>query len=468
MIRRKLSTCFSNADFRHLRRMGIEATLLAGPTQSRPVRANLFSTISFDPLNSHCLVGTEMTSSHPKNISVWKDVPLGPRDPILGITEAFKADVSPSKINLGVGAYRDDSGKPFVLKCVKGAEQLIPQEYPDKEYLEISGLKEFKEASALLAYGSSVSLEQVAICQSLSGTGALRLGGIFLSKFHQHLGKDIYVPSPTWGNHPNIFRDSGLVVKSYRYWNPQTNGLDLNGMLGDLEKAPPNSIVLLHACAHNPTGVDPTFEEWQEIHSVIRKKSHTAFFDMAYQGFATGDIAKDAQAVRYFVEKMTPVLLAQSYAKNMGLYGERIGALTVPCQSKEEAESVLSQLRMIARTMYSNPPIHGARIVSLVLNRPELRSMWEEEVSLMANRIIQTRSSLRSELEKLGSALYWSHITRQIGMFCYTGLDADQVARLTADYHVYLTKDGRISMAGVNSSNVGRLAKAIHDVTKSQ
>ena len=273
------------------------------------------------------------------------------------------------------------------------------------------------------------------------------------------------MPTPTWGNHPNIVRDSQLTSASYRYFDQKTNGLDLAGMLDDLGRAPDGSIILFHSCAHNPTGVDPKQEEWHQIAKVIKEKGHFSFFDMAYQGFATGDCDTDAQAVRYFVSENLPVMLAQSYAKNMGLYGERIGALSVVCKSSEEGERVTSQLKIIIRPMFSNPPIHGARIVATVLQDPALKSMWHKEVKDMADRIIGVRSKLKGELEKLGSKLDWSHITNQIGMFCYTGLNSIQVERLTKEFHIYLTKDGRISLAGINSSNVEYLAKAMHKAT---
>lgn len=394
----------------------------------------------------------------------WSHVPLGPRDPILGITEAFLADTCPDKINLGVGAYRDDKGKPYVLECVKKAEERLSSVFPEKEYLDISGLKDFNNLSAKLAYGPKLDLSTTAVTQSLSGTGALRLGGVFLSRFAAK--KTIYLPTPTWGNHGPIFKDSGLSTQSYRYWDVKTNGLDLSGMLEDIKKAEDGAIILLHACAHNPTGVDPRPEQWEEILSVMQSKGQTAFFDMAYQGFASGYPEKDAFAVRLFVEKGMPVVLAQSYAKNFGLYGERIGAFSVVCKESDEAAAVLSQLKIVARPMYSNPPVHGARIVSIVLKDEELKQLWLKEVKLMADRIISMRTSLRKEIEALGSSQKWNHITDQIGMFCYTGLKPEQVARLTNDFHVYLTKDGRISMAGVHSANVKRLAEAMHAVTK--
>lgn len=399
--------------------------------------------------------------------SVWAKVPQGPPDAILGITEAYKADSHPSKINLGVGAYRDDMGKPYVLESIRQAEVQLGQRYPDKEYAGIAGLPEFTKLSAKLAFGENspaLAENRVVVAQSISGTGALRLGAAFLDRFYPG-NRVVYLPTPTWGNHGPIFRDAKLEARSYRYFDKDTNGLDLNGMLEDLRAAPPKSIILLHACAHNPTGVDPRIEEWKQIEMVIKELEHFVFFDMAYQGFASGFPDRDAWAVRYFIEKGHNPIVAQSYAKNMGLYGERVGAISILCHDSSERERVESQLKIIIRPMYSNPPIHGARLVASVLGNKELEGLWLKEVKMMADRINSMRHALRTELEALGSKLPWQHITDQIGMFCYTGLKAEQVERLTKEFHVYLTKDGRISIAGINSSNVKYLAQAIHKVT---
>lgn len=346
----------------------------------------------------------------------------------------------------------------------------MEQKYQDKEYAGIAGIPEFTKVSAELAYGldSPVLKDQrLAISQSISGTGALRIGGEFLARFHPGPRK-IFLPVPTWGNHGPIFKDSGLQVDSYRYFDPKTNGLDFAGFKEDLAtKIPEGSIVLLHACAHNPTGVDPTPEQWSEISQICSKRSLFPFFDMAYQGFASGNPEKDAQAVRTFVKDGHPLLLAQSYAKNFGLYGERVGAISAVCASPHEAAAVASQLKIVIRPMYSNPPIHGARIVSTVLKSPDLTAEWSREVNSMAQRIISMRSKLRTLLEsKYNSSLPWNHITDQIGMFCFTGLKADQVAKLTQNHHIYLTKDGRISIAGINDKNIDHLAHSIHQVTK--
>ncbi|KAJ1678245.1 aspartate transaminase aat1, partial [Spiromyces aspiralis] len=392
-----------------------------------------------------------------------------PPDPILGVTEAFKKDSDPNKINLGVGAYRDDSGKPYVLPSVREAERRIAARNFDKEYLPITGLASFTSAAIDLAYGSAskpIADKRVAVTQSISGTGALRIGGAFFQRFFPG-AKKIYLPTPSWGNHGAVFRDSGLEVGSYRYFDRRTNGLDLAGMLEDIRALPKGSVVLLHACAHNPTGVDPTPEQWDQILAVFRERDHFAFFDMAYQGFASGDADRDAHSLRSFVAAGHPLVLAQSFAKNMGLYGERVGSFSVVCADTAEKDRVASQIKILVRPMFSNPPINGARIASEILNSPDLRAQWLGEVKGMADRIISMRDKLKNYLvNDFGSKHNWDHITNQIGMFCFTGLTPDQVQRLRNNHHVYLTNDGRVSIAGISSSNVKYLAQSIHEVTK--
>ncbi|KAF4313718.1 Aspartate aminotransferase, mitochondrial [Botryosphaeria dothidea] len=399
--------------------------------------------------------------------SAWAKVPQGPPDAILGITEAFKADSHPQKINLGVGAYRDDQGKPYVLPSVKSAEKKVVESNLDKEYAGITGVPDFTTAAAKLAYGAdsqAIKDGRIAITQSISGTGALRIGGAFLQR-HYPNAKTIYIPTPSWANHKAVFSDSGLEVKTYRYYNKDTIGLDFEGMIEDIKNLPKNSIVLLHACAHNPTGVDPTEEQWRAISDAVKAGDHFPFFDMAYQGFASGDTTKDAYALRYFVEQGHLPVLAQSFAKNMGLYGERVGAFSVVTESAEEKKRVDSQIKILVRPMYSNPPIHGARIASTLLNDPALNKQWLGEVKGMADRIIKMRALLKQNLEQLGSKHDWSHITNQIGMFAYTGLKPEQMDALAKEHSVYATKDGRISVAGITSGNVKRLAESIYKIT---
>jgi len=392
---------------------------------------------------------------------------MGPPDAILGVTEAFKRDTNPKKMNLGVGAYRDDAGKPYVLPSVRQAEKIVAEKNLDKEYLGITGLPAFTQAAAELAFDAKnpmLAEGRNVTVQGVSGTGSLTIGGYFLGKFHEC--KDIYLPTPSWGNHTPIFKNSGLNVKSYRYYDPSNCGFDSAGAYDDLNAIPEGSIVVFHACAHNPTGVDPRPEQWQEMSAICAKRNLLPYFDMAYQGFASGDIDRDAYAVRHFVEQGHNILLSQSFAKNMGLYGERVGGFTVVCANPDEKARVESQLKIIIRPLYSNPPCNGARIASTILTDEALRAQWLGEVKGMADRIISMRTQLRDNLAKEGSTHDWSHITDQIGMFCFTGLKPEQVAKLTSEHSVYLTKDGRISVAGVSSNNVEYLAHAIHQVTK--
>lgn len=397
----------------------------------------------------------------------WGNVEMGPPDAILGVTEAFKRDTNPKKMNLGVGAYRDDAGKPYVLPSVRLAEKIVAEKNLDKEYLGITGLPAFTQAAAELAFDAKnpmLAEGRNVTVQGVSGTGSLTIGGYFLGKFHEC--KDIYLPTPSWGNHTPIFKNSGLNVKSYRYYDPSNCGFDSAGAFDDLNAIPEGSIVVFHACAHNPTGVDPRPEQWQEMSAICAKRNLLPYFDMAYQGFASGDIDRDAYAVRHFVDQGHNILLSQSFAKNMGLYGERVGGFTVVCANPDEKARVESQLKIIIRPLYSNPPCNGARIASTILTDEALRSQWLGEVKGMADRIISMRTQLRDNLAKEGSTHDWSHITDQIGMFCFTGLKPEQVAKLTSEHSVYLTKDGRISVAGVSSNNVEYLAHAIHQVTK--
>jgi len=389
-----------------------------------------------------------------------------PKDPILGISDAFKADPDPIKMNLGVGAYRDDNGKPVVLDCVREAERRIMGNH-NMEYLPIGGFADFCDHSVKLAYGmdaACIAEGRVASVQSLSGTGSCRLMADFMHRFKPEA--KIYIPVPTWSNHHNIFADANVQEVKYRYYKPETRGLDFEGFMQDIKDAPKGSFFMLHACAHNPTGVDPTREQWQEISSVMKEKGHFPFFDMAYQGFASGDAVKDAQAIGIFLKDGHELGCSQSYAKNMGLYGQRTGVFSIVTNNKHHTSPVASQMRMIARPMYSNPPLHGALIVSTVLGTPELKTQWYGEVKGMADRIISMRSKLRTALEATGSTLPWNHVTEQIGMFCFSGMTGEMVDKLAQDYHIYMTRNGRISMAGVTSGTVDRLAMAMHAVTK--
>lgn len=400
--------------------------------------------------------------------SWWTGVEMGPPDPILGVTEAFKKDTNPKKMNLGVGAYRDDNGKPYVLSSVRKAEEIMRSKNLDMEYSTIVGVPEFNKAAINLALGEGNPWVKEGLnvtSQAISGTGALRIGANFLAKFFPGV-KEIHFPSPTWGNHIPIFNHAGIPHKFYRYYDKNTCGMDFAGAIEDISKIPEKSMILLHACAHNPTGVDPKPEQWAEMSDVIKKRNLYVFFDMAYQGFATGDIDGDASAVRMFLNEGHKICLSQSFAKNMGLYGQRAGAYSIICADKDEAARVMSQLKIIIRPIYSNPPIHGARIAATIMNDKDLYAEWLKDVKGMADRIISMRTKLQDGLKREGSSKNWQHIVDQIGMFCYTGMTADQVANIIKNFSVYLTKDGRISMAGVTSHNVDYLAHAIHQVTK--
>jgi len=322
-----------------------------------------------------------------------------------------------------------------------------------------------------LAYGEDsqpIKNKSIAAVQALSGTGALRLAGDFLKRFTFPAStmQTIYLPDPTWGNHNNIFTDAGLKLAKYRYYEPATRGLNIGGMLEDIRKAPRNSTFLFHACAHNPTGVDPKPHQWAEISKACKEMDHFVLVDSAYQGFASGDTVADALSLRQFVKDGHKIALAQSFSKNFGLYGHRVGCLSMITENADEAKRVESQLKIIARPMYSNPPIHGARIISIILDDPDLALQWRKDVKQMADRIILMRKLLKDNLKTLGSTLKWDHITDQIGMFCYSGLTPEQVDRLANEFHIYLTRNGRISMAGVITKDIRYLAESIHAVTK--
>lgn len=436
------------------------------------VYTNLALALLFAP-TAHLTTAFAMETSPTKKLKLSAylgSIPEGPPDAILGIAEAFKSCTDEKKVNVCVGAYRDSNGKPWILPSVRKAEErLLADPSANKEYAPIAGDAAYVGLALGFAYGADADLTNVAGVQSLSGTGACRIGGHFLSKFvPKPEGLDavpIYIPSPTWGNHIAIFREAGMDVRRYRYYDSKTNRLDYDGLVEDLKDAPDGSVILLHACAHNPTGCDPTMDQWKEISNVVKSKSHHVFFDSAYQGFASGDAEADAAALRYFVAEGHNVVLAQSFAKNFGLYGERTGTLSVLCNSAEEKSAVMSQLKLIIRPMYSSPPIHGSSIVKTVLTDEELTAEYYDNCSEMANRILAMRGKLVKVLKDVGSTHDWSHVTEQIGMFAFTGMSSDMCDELTSKYSIFLTKDGRISLAGLNDGNIEYVAKAVHAVT---
>ncbi|KAG8923935.1 Aspartate aminotransferase, cytoplasmic [Tulasnella sp. 417] len=386
------------------------------------------------------------------SIQVWQSVPLAPPDSIFKLTAAYKTDTDPRKVNLGVGAYRDDNNKPWILPSIKEAnKRLLSDESLDHEYLPILGLPEYTAAAAkLMLSGDSPAIREgrAVSAQTISGTGANHLGALFLSKFYQWNGPPtVYLSNPTWANHHQIFKNVGIQPVEYAYYDPKTIGLDFVGMKEAISSAVPRSVFLLHACAHNPTGVDPTPEQWAELADLFIEKGHYAFFDCAYQGFASGDLAKDGEA---------------SFAKNAGLYGERVGALHVLAATKDEADRVRSQLSILQRSEISNPPAYGARLIALLLNDEQLLEQWKEDIKTMAYRIIDMRKQLHhiltNELQTPGN---WDHIVSQIGMFSFTGITPAQANAIIEKAHVYMTGNGRISMAGLNSKNIRYFAESL-------
>eukprot|EP01086_Lenisia_limosa_P006116 TRINITY_DN2471_c0_g1_i1.p1 TRINITY_DN2471_c0_g1~~TRINITY_DN2471_c0_g1_i1.p1 ORF type:complete len:432 (-),score=134.42 TRINITY_DN2471_c0_g1_i1:194-1420(-) len=395
----------------------------------------------------------------------FENIKEAPADPILGLTQAYKADKHPDALNLGVGAYRDSNAKPWPLPVVLEAERRLADTQHVHEYLPISGFDAFNHASARFCLGPdhpSIVNKRYAALQALSGTGSLRVAAMSLKRF---CGMNkIFIPNPTWGNHKKIFAEAGLEVNQYVYLEEGRPRLDFEGMCESLRKMPRKSIVLLHACAHNPTGVDPNKEQWRIILDIVRENGLFPMFDSAYQGFATGDPDEDAFAVRLFAQANLDMFVCQSYSKNFGLYCQRAGCLLVLSSTPEACKAMASNIKLVIRPMYSNPPAHGARIVELVLNDPALLAQWKGELLEMANRIKDMRVVLKKELDANSCPGNWDHIINQIGMFSFTGLSAVQVQHLTSDHHIYLTKDGRISMAGLNDKTCKYLANAMKDV----
>jgi len=367
--------------------------------------------------------------------SLFADVEFAPPIQVFQLTTQCNEDPSEKKINLGVGAYRDDNGAPYVLPVVRSIEaQMAIDPLLNHEYLPVLGLQDFRDAAVRLLLGcdSMAILEnRTAGIQCLSGTGALCIGAEFLKKYYNKRENDtaVYVSDPTWGNHYGIFRKAGFkTLKTYRYWNQESKDLHITGMLEDLRNAPAYSVVVLHSCAHNPTGVDPDVEQWKQIAQVCKERNLFPFFDCAYQGFASGDPDADAWSVRYFVEQGFELLASQSFSKNFGLYNERAGNLTVVLRNPSVVSASLSQIQMIVRQIYSNPPNHGARIVATALNNLAFRQEWFDNIRTMSGRIKEMREALYSKLRLKGVPGSWVHVIDQIGMFCYTGLSGEKSA----------------------------------------
>jgi aromatic-amino-acid transaminase len=397
-------------------------------------------------------------------MSMFSAVEMAPRDPILGLNEQFNADTNPNKVNLGVGVYFDDNGKLPLLQCVQTAEKTMMDKPTARGYLPIDGIAAYDAAVKSLVFGAEsepVKSGRVATVQGIGGTGGLKIGADFLKKLNP--AAKVLISDPSWENHRALFTSAGFTVESYRYYDAAKRGVDFEGMLADISAAPAGTIILLHACCHNPTGYDITAAQWDQVIAAIKAKNLVTFLDMAYQGFGHG-IQEDGAVIGKFVAAGLDFFVSTSFSKSFSLYGERVGALSVLCTSKEEADRVLSQLKIVIRTNYSNPPIHGGAVVAAVLNNPELRALWEKELGEMRVRIKQMRSKLVDGLKAAGVKQDMSFITSQIGMFSYSGLTKDQMVRLRSEFGVYGTDTGRMCVAALNSKNIDYVCQAIAQV----
>jgi aromatic-amino-acid transaminase len=386
---------------------------------------------------------------------------MAPRDPILGLTEAFNADPNPRKVNLGVGVYYDDGGKVPLLECVRRAESMLLAQAAPRAYLPIDGLPAYDRAVRELVFGAdcpALREGRIVTVQTLGGTGGLKVGADLLRRIAPQA--EVWISDPTWENHRGLFENAGFTVGAYPYYDDKTHGLKFEGMLAGLRDLPAGSIVLLHACCHNPTGVDLSADQWKRVLDEVVSRGLTPFLDFAYQGFAEG-IEADGAAVRSFARAGIPLLVSSSFSKSLSLYGERVGSLSVVAQSDDEAERVLSQLKRLVRTNYSNPPTHGGRVAATVLTTPELRSLWEQELGRMRERIREMRRELVKKLRERVPAADFSFIERQRGMFSYSGLSREQVVRLREEFAVYAIESGRICVAALNTKNIDYCADGI-------
>ena len=397
-------------------------------------------------------------------MSLFSAVEMAPRDPILGLNEQFAADTNPNKVNLGVGVYYDDNGKLPLLACVQKAEQAMMQAPKARGYLPIDGIVAYDSAVKNLVFGADsepVKSGRVATVQGLGGTGGLKIGADFLK--HLNPQAKVLISDPSWENHRALFTQAGFEVQSYRYYDAARRGVDFDGMLADLKAAAPGTVVVLHACCHNPTGYDITPAQWDQVIATVKAGQLVPFLDMAYQGFGQG-ITEDGVAVAKSVAAGLSFFVSTSFSKSFSLYGERVGALSVLCQDKAEADRVLSQLKIMIRTNYSNPPTHGGSVVAAVLNTPELRALWEEELAGMRSRIKEMRIALVAKLKAAGVQQDMGFITTQVGMFSYSGLSKDQMVRLRNEFGVYGTDTGRMCVAALNSKNIDYVCQAIAKV----
>ncbi len=397
-------------------------------------------------------------------MSLFSAVEMAPRDPILGLNEQYNADTNPAKVNLGVGVYFDDNGKLPLLQCVQAFEKTMMEKPTPRGYLPIDGIAAYDAAVKSLVFGvdsEPVKSGRIATIQGLGGTGALKIGADFLKRLNPNA--KVLISDPSWENHRALFTNAGFTVESYRYYDEATRGLNFAGMLADLNAAAAGTIIVLHACCHNPTGYDISPAQWDEVIQVVKAKNLTAFLDMAYQGFGYG-ITEDGAVIGKFVAAGLDFLVSTSFSKSFSLYGERVGALSVLCVNKDEAARVLSQLKVVIRTNYSNPPTHGGAIVAGVLGNPELRALWETELGEMRVRIKAMRQKLVDGLKAAGIQQDMSFITTQIGMFSYSGLNKDQMVRLRSEFGVYGTDTGRMCVAALNSKNVDYVCASIAKV----
>ena len=397
-------------------------------------------------------------------MSLFTAVEMAPRDPILGLNEQFNADTNPNKVNLGVGVYFDDNGKLPLLACVQAVEKQMTDAPKPRGYLPIDGVAAYDSAVKGLVFGADsepVTSGRAVTVQGIGGTGGLKIGADFLKKLNP--SAKVLISDPSWENHRALFQNAGFEVDSYAYYDAAKRGVNFEGMLASLNAAAAGTIVVLHACCHNPTGYDITAAEWDQVVAVVKARNLTPFLDMAYQGFGYG-IKEDGAVIGKFVAAGLSFLVSTSFSKSFSLYGERVGALSVLCESKEEAGRVLSQLKICIRTNYSNPQIHGATVVATVLNTPELRAQWESELGEMRVRIKAMRQKLVDGLKAAGVQQDMSFITSQIGMFSYSGLSKDQMVRLRNEFGVYGTDTGRMCVAALNSKNIDYVCASIAKV----
>lgn len=398
--------------------------------------------------------------------SLFAGVPMAPRDPILGLNELFNADNNPAKVNLGVGVYCDDTGQVPLLECVRLAERQVVEQAAPRNYLPIDGLPAYDRVAQSLLFGadsSPVADGRVVTLQALGGTGALKIGADFLRRLLP--SAQVWISDPSWENHRALFENAGFKVHAYPYYDPATHGVDFAGMMKALNEMPVQSVVVLHACCHNPTGVDLTAEQWEEVIATVRRRDLVPFLDIAYQGFGDG-LDADARAVRRFATTEGPLFVSSSFSKSFSLYGERVGALSVVTSAADEAARVLSQLKRVVRTNYSNPPTHGGKIVAGVLTSPDLRALWEQELGQMRERIRTMRNQLVEKIHDRVPGADFSFVARQRGMFSYSGLSKEAVHRLRDEFSIYAVDTGRICVAALNSRNIDYVADAIAKVIR--